>query len=815
MNPLMKMAIWMTFLVLCPAAASAPPDRADAQPGQLEHGLDWGIGGVGGVYFFPEPGELVIEVSKRDRHRAARHTDLRAILVGPDRQVLADETIPFDGQAVRSGLGPVQSVTLSAQVTRRGVYGLNITANEDRYGNDISWGFRTNCAHYVVETSRGHRDARHSEPIVLLRPDRPADVAFLPRSSAFDIKVSDLAQNVHDVPVFDHEDRQVAVLRVKDGTASHRFDADRSRGHAPWRLHLSRAQATIEVEGTTIWQANDPAQHMACWSPEPASWFPHVEHRWLLQPYRHLAYGPPGSRRSFELTLHNNSRREKRIALELEFPGQPWAAELSERQAVIAARSTARVQLRYTIPPLGNEQIVHVRATPAHAGDFTTYATLIARGGEAPAERPLEMPIVLRPYEHENAQFGYAPEYSTNNQVYFDLKNRPFVLVPNGIAGLRDGKWTTVEFSPQTVALEPPLKEVPQSIVSTKIAFDADNDLYVLAAARSHIALLHSSDGGQTFRAWPVVGRENERRHFDIEQFSGHNHPAGPPPFVRYTRTDSNAGKSLDKNQDRRVFWRRVNDLDLFVPRKENGHIVIGKPIRVTEMGLGASMHSGPAATIVSRGDKVHVCWGEATDPDAKVPGVPAFVATYDRTNGTLSEPALIGYGPPANDVHNTPSITMDSGGYLHAIVGTHGRPFLYARSLQANDAAGGWTEPAPASKGARQTYVGMACGADDTLHLVFRLWHSGEEPFPASYHARLAYQRKPSAGEWEPPVSLVVPPFSEYSVYRHRLTIDRQGALFLSYDYWSTYWFYRNDLRTRQRAVLTSDDSGHQWRLW
>lgn len=190
-------------------------------------------------------------------------------------------------------------------------------------------------------------------------------------------------------------------------------------------------------------------------------------------------------------------------------------------------------------------------------------------------------------------------------------------------------------------------------------------------------------------------------------------------------------------------------------------------------------------------------------------------MATYDRTQGTLSEPALIGYGPPANDVHNTPSITMDSAGYRHAIAGTHGRPFLYVRSPQANDAAGGWTEPAPTSKGARRTYVGMACGADDPLHLVFRLWHSGEEPFPASYHARLAYQRKPPAGEWEPPVPLVVPPFNEYSVYHHRLTIDQQGALFLSYDYWSTYWFYRNDLRTRQRAVLTSSDGGHQWRLW
>ncbi len=157
----------------------------------------------------------------------------------------------------------------------------------------------------------------------------------------------------------------------------------------------------------------------------------------------------------------------------------------------------------------------------------------------------------------------------------------------------------------------------------------------------------------------------------------------------------------------------------------------------------------------------------------------------------------------------------MWRGGLLHVIVGTHGRPLLYSRSLQPNDAHAGWSEALPTSEGARQTYVGMVCGADDTLHLVFRIWHHEAEPFPATHHTRLAYQRKPPGGDWEPPVSLVVPAFGEYSVYYHRLTIDRHGALFLSYDCWSTFWFYRTDRRDRLRSVLTSDDGGRRWRLW
>lgn len=812
-------ATWIVLIVLIvliaclPAGVRAESEQPALQAATLSHGLDWGLGGVGGVYFLAEPGELIVEVSKRDRHRTPRRTELRAILFAPDRQVLAEQIIPHDGREPRSGTGPVQSVILSTKVLHRGVYGLNITVGQDRYGEDIAWGFRTNCPRYLVETSRGHRDARHAEPIVLLRPDRSVDVAFLPRRGAFEVKLTDLATGLESVSIHDDRGRQVALIDVQDRAATHRFEADRARGHAPWRLHLAKAQAHIEIEGVTLWDSGDRASNMALWTLDPAAWFPLADFRWLIQPYRHLAYARPGVQGTFTFELHNNSARDQQIDLELEFPGDVWAAQLSPTQTTLAPGARAPVHITYEAPAEGDERVVHLRATPAATADLSTYATLTVRGGEARADRPLEMPVVLRPYVQENAQFGYAPGYPLNNQPYFDAENRPFVGLGNGIACLRDGEWVRVEFSPQNVTIEPPLTSVPLTMVTSKIAFDADNDVYVLASAGAQHALLHSADRGLTFRAYLIEGREGQPRHFDIEQFSGHNPLAGPPPFVRYTRTDTSTPGAKSDRQP--VFWRRVNDLDLFVPRKQDGRLILGEPIRLSDMGLGVSMHSGPPASIVSRGSKVHVCWGEATDPDLQVPGVPSYVATYDRETGRLGEPALIGYGPPANDVHNTPSITMDSAGFLHTIVGTHGRPFLYARSLQANDAHGGWTSPVPTSAEARQTYVGLVCGADDTLHLVFRLWHDGEQPFPGSTHARLAYQRKAPGGEWEPPRSLVVAAFSEYSVYHHRLTLDRRGDLFLSYDYWSTFWFYRNDPRVRTRAVLTSDDGGRQWRLW
>ncbi|MFA7004905.1 MAG: BNR-4 repeat-containing protein, partial [Verrucomicrobiia bacterium] len=437
----------------------------------------------------------------------------------------------------------------------------------------------------------------------------------------------------------------------------------------------------------------------------------------------------------------------------------------------------------------GETRVCHVRATPQDGSGFTSFSTLTVMAGEAPATKPLAMPLVLKPYQHENEQFGHLPDFPAENQVYFDPLNRPFVITGNGVATLRDGHWAASK--PGNVSGQ----------LCSKIAFDRDNGLYVLATAGGRPALLYSADGGKTFAAGAIPGRAGS---FDMEEFTGHNVPDGPPPILRYTRTA----------KDPKVFWRALHDLELFLPKKVDGRLVMSEPILVSKQCIGLAAHSGIPASVVSRGSKVHVVWGEATDPKAPGPGVPAFVATYDRETGRLGKPALIGYGAPPNDIHNSPSITMDSRGFLHALAGTHGRPFPYAQSLKPNDAGGGWTEAAPMVENLNQTYIGMVCGPDDTLHATFRLWRTGMEPFPASHYATLAYQRKRPGQPWEPPRILIVPPFSEYSVFYHRLTMDRKGRLFLSYDYWSTFWFYRNDHFGRRRTLLMSPDGGDTWKL-
>ena len=757
------------------------------------------LGGCGGVYFYASAGELWVEVEKQDLNIRGNKTHLRALLFGPDRSVIEEAWIGDDGQGAKSGTGPVQRVLLQTNVKRPGVYGLNITVTQDRYGENVSWGFRSNCRKYLIETSRGHKDARHEEPLVFRNAGCEGNVGFIPGIKPFSIEVSGLARNVTKLPIYDKDNKEITTLAVSpEGKVRHDFPADNSREGKLWRLHLNDAQAVINIDGVTRWKRGDLWENLSLWTPDLSSWFPFHENRWLLTPYSRKVYADAGSEGTVSFTVHNNSSESKRVRLSLEFDNNAvWSADLKKTEVELKAKSSVQIPLAYEVPSQGTEWKCYVRATVLDETGFSSWSSVTLQRGNAPAQSPLKMPIKLEPYRHENEQFGYLPAYPLDNQVYFDLDNRPFVVAKDGVFSLRDNAWvkTTTARRADTdgiISIRP---------IGTKIAFDQDNDVYVLGRDKGLTVLFHSADQGLTYTAWPVPGSGT----FDIEQFSGHNLISGPPPLARFRETA----------KDPKLIWRRINDLDLILPaKKPDGSIIMGDSIAISKKCIGLSAHSGIPSTIVSRGDKVHITWGEATLPEEKAPGVPTYVVTYNRSTGELGLPALVGYGPPANDVHNSPCITMDSKGYLHVLIGTHGRTFKYVRSISPNSANAGWTKAEDVRPGLRQTYVGMVCDQDDALHLVFRLWLNDNKYFPAGYYANLAYMRKLPGEKWSDARPLVVAPFSEYSIFYHRLTIDRKGALFLSYDYWSTFWFYRTDHVGDRRSLLMSPDSGNTWKL-
>ena len=750
--------------------------------------MPWAIGGTGGAYLVAQPGELQIKLFKRDLNvRGDRGTELRAILAGPDREVLDEVIIPSSGGG--EARGPLQTETLTAQVDRPGTYALNITVKGDRHGTNLAWGFETNAEAWVIETARGHRDERHREPIVLADAERPADINFLPRTGEFEIEVEGLPADSGPLTFYDEAGVEVAQIPVvaekatgirdymglgapdePEASAQFTVPADEARGDSPWRLHFPQGQAFVEIDGLTRWEGGDRYPNQCVWTPEANSWFPWLEHRWLISPYQRTIYATPGEHAEMAFTVHNNAPEARTVALSLEFPGEPWQAELSDDSLTLDAGQSAEVTVTFEGPADGAEQVCYVRATPNDAPEVSTYATLTARGGESPVGEPLDLPLVLGPYAHENRQFGYLPEYAVDQQVYFDLENRGYVVEGGTLHHEVDGTWVGTDLGEAVVRSVPQVEAGGWTARSSKVAFDDDNNVYLIARSGRTVALLRSTDAGETFTAYVIAGREDEPRGWDIEQFSGHNIPEGPPPVVRLTRTQ--------RSTDRRFRWRSTNDVELFVAEETaDGEIEFNEPVKLTELALGSSFHSGIPSMIVSRGSKIHVVWAEATDPEAsreEIPGVPAYVATYDRRTRTLGEPVFMSFGPPPNDSHNTPSITMDSEGYLHVVVGTHGSPFQYLRSLEPNDAYSGWTEAIRTSdSNLRQTYVGLVCGADDALHLVFRLWMQGEEHLNGGLWAALAYQTKPKGGDWEEPKILVAPPLSEYSIYYHRLTVD------------------------------------------
>jgi hypothetical protein len=794
------------LLIACLLLSAARAVAADKGENTLESEAI-AIGGVGGLYLLAEPGLLEIDIKKWDLHIRDTPTHLRAILVGPDRRPIDEVVLNDDGQSKGSGRGKEQHATLSAQVGQKGIYALNVTATHDRYGESVRWAYSTNCKKVLVETSRGHKDARHLEPIVLDSADLPGNICFAARSSEIEIEIDGLPSGVSPI-LFDDSDRQVAELTVDgDGRATHTISADDRSTERPWRLHLPSASATVHIDGVTRWERGEAYENLSLWSLDTESWFPFHDLRWMMAPYSRAFHAAPGDTHTVDFTLHNNSGTAD--SLSLGTPQSDLNVSLSSASVELAPDESKTVTATINIPDSasGTDTLTaEVTVTSRNHPDISTWSTIEARIGQA-GQLTLEGPLVYLPYAHENEQFAYTPDYPNANQLYFNQDNRPFIRTDDGVHTLDSKTWTTLD----TIDGE------RYRAITSKVAFAESGEVCLIGKSGDDTAYLYSGDGGKTYTATPIPKRDAPRQQWDIESFAGQNRPKGLAPILRASETGE---------YDPTNFWRHVNDLELFLPEMIDGRVVIGEPILLSTQAIGISSHSGIPSAIVSRDDRVHIIWGEATDPDGSEPGVPAFVATYDRTTSQLlGEKAFVGFGPPANDVHNTPSIVIDSEGYLHTLTGTHGQPFAYARSQEPNTAHAGFTEPELVEEELRSTYIGFVCDPDDTLHLVFRTWKTDGEYHPESHYANLAYKRKRKGGDWEPMKRLAVAPFTEYSIWYHRLTIDRKGRLFVSFDYWSTFWYYRVDHFGNtpgrgqaggggRRKTIMSADGGETWKL-
>ena len=204
------------------------------------------------------------------------------------------------------------------------------------------------------------------------------------------------------------------------------------------------------------------------------------------------------------------------------------------------------------------------------------------------------------------------------------------------------------------------------------------------------------------------------------------------------------------------------------------------------------------------------------------------LVAAYDQATGTLGPAQEVAAARPINDDHTTPGIVADSKGGLHVLSGGHNTPFLYTWTATPGDATT-WSAPEPilrtgyrapgeSAKG-RQTYVSLVCTPSDRLVVVFRQWRRGVDAvFRGQPYQTLAVQWLDPGGEWSDAQRIAYcSRHRGYAQYYQKLSVDRAGRLFLSFNYFRPKDWPRERRaanRYHHRLILISEDGGERWRF-
>ena len=273
--------------------------------------------------------------------------------------------------------------------------------------------------------------------------------------------------------------------------------------------------------------------------------------------------------------------------------------------------------------------------------------------------------------------------------------------------------------------------------------------------------------------------------------------------------------------------WASLNQLQVIKPRWGGGTLTLQTPVTVTSLSLTLLQCSGGASFAATRDGKSYFVY--STVVPRGTGSTPTYAATYDEATNSVGASTLVARSLPANDLHCTPGICMDSTGILHVVTGAHGRPFKYVHSTAPLTTASWTRQISVLSSGYRarttdadglgkQTYLSMVIGPDDVLHIACRQVrrnvdsHFRNQGYDALVHQSLA----PGATRWSQPDLIVVPPLAEYSQYYQKLTVDRLGRLFVSCSYFSRRDppATRSFRRFHHRMVLISEDGGHSWRF-
>jgi len=431
-------------------------------------------------------------------------------------------------------------------------------------------------------------------------------------------------------------------------------------------------------------------------------------------------------------------------------------------------------------------------------------------------------------------QFGYTPDY-TQHVPTFDPDNVPAIRSRSAnqhetafVHRLEHGTWVRHDFLAALRAAYPDFAGTVSSggWSSDRVDFDAQGRAYTVLTIRLEEGayrnvLLASTDGCAT---WTVVELPFGDDTPQIDEIDWGNVAAehdtgrllqGPPLLAIWRQTGPWKGE-----------WASRNELYVVQPRWQGSTLTLQPPVLVRRDYLGVLQCAGGASFAVTDGDQSFFVYSTTVPLSQNTS--PTWSATYDHLTNTVGPSILVCTSRPGNDSHNSPGICMDGAGILHVVSGSHNWSFYYARSLVPRSTTA-WTFSTPVlSSGYRtsatdpggrgsQTYVSLVCGPDGVLHVVSRqARRATDSHFGGVAYAALVHQAfRPGQG-WSTPDLIVVPPATGYSLYYHKLTMDRLGRLFVSCSYFSQ----RDPPATRQnrrfhhRMVLISEDGGSTWRF-
>lgn len=499
-----------------------------------------------------------------------------------------------------------------------------------------------------------------------------------------------------------------------------------------------------------------------------------------------------------------------------------------------------------------------VRAMPRSALDHGR-VELLARGTLAmPIEYPLNETV-----HREREMFGYAPRFMPN-YVVFDASNRPWILanapaapfptsavcyVDGNCDGSRSASRGYVRVMLQTLDDLGRWKAIDVGETAASAGVQGLTTQRVMGGTFVDQSV-HLADDGEVYAAVQLDGAGGKLMHASIEaplptwrfvdgfwaqlQLQSELHVPVGLQYASTSRQLSVTTGAHDTWTSTALHTASPGEILFWSDARSHAGGGAAAHVQRAPGGAGRMMYAfvvyattKPAAEADIR--SWHTWYNATSQQLARVnggpsamPGTANWALQYNFTSGALVGGAPIFVGitlsntQPGYDYHNAPNLAVDHQGCIHLMLGSHGKPLVYRRSLEPWSLVGGLSEPelvfrqcnASSRYCGVETYPAWLVDDEGTVHCVARTTgryrERGDDDAPYMMHYM---RRNATTAVWEDRGPMVVPFTNQYHVYEQKLTIDHIGTLYLAY-------FFNDYSGVRIPCMLVSHDRGDTWAL-